>query len=184
MSEQAATWQRVTVAEAAAVLGVSTATVRRMVRRGQLEGERVQRPQGVVYVVKLPADGAGTVQEPSATRQTPGDAPRGSVQADDRSQAMAAWAASLLAPIAAELGEARQAILGQAKTIRDQAETIGRQGAELAGAKAELERADAMLARQVAEQERLGRQARRLRIAVAVVAALAVAAGTAPAWVR
>ena len=53
MSEQAATWQRVTVAEAAIALGVSTATVRRMVRRGQLEGERVQRPQGIVYVLSL-----------------------------------------------------------------------------------------------------------------------------------
>ena len=118
MSEQAATWQRVTVAEAAIALGVSTATVRRMVRRGQLEGERVQRPQGIVYVVTLPVDRAGPVQEPPVTRHAPGDTPRGSVQADDRSQAMATWAASLLAPIEANLGEAQQSMKRQAETIR------------------------------------------------------------------
>ena len=190
MSEQAATWQRVTVADAAAALGVSTATVRRMVRRGQLEGERVQRPQGIVYVVKLPVDGAVPVQEPPATRRAPGDTSRGSVQGDDRSQAMATWAASLLGPIAAELGEARQSILGQAETIRDQAETIGRQGAELAAERergrmyhAEAERARDELATAEAFRRR---NSRRLTITIALVVAatLALAAGLAPAWVR
>ena len=181
MSEQAATWQRVTVTEAVAVLGVSTATVRRMVRRGQLEGERVQRPQGIVYVVKLPADGAGTVQQPSATRQAPGDAPRGSAQADDRSQAMAAWAASLLAPIAAELGEARRTIERQAERLEAQAATIGRQGAELERAASTVVGLSDELA--AAESSRR-REHRRLRITLAVAGALAVAAGLAPAWVR
>jgi excisionase family DNA binding protein len=49
MTEQPATLQGVTVAEAAAILGVSTATIRRMVKRGQLEGQRVVRPQGTAF---------------------------------------------------------------------------------------------------------------------------------------
>jgi transposase len=40
------TSHRVAVADAAAILGVSIVTVRRMIKRGQLEAERVLRPQG------------------------------------------------------------------------------------------------------------------------------------------
>jgi excisionase family DNA binding protein len=45
MTEQGVTYQQVTVSEAATILGVSVMTVRRMIKRGQLEGERVHRPQ-------------------------------------------------------------------------------------------------------------------------------------------
>ena len=61
------TSQRVTVAEAAAILGVSVVTVRRMIRRGQLEGERVVRPQGSAYAVTLPADATGAAEDGTPT---------------------------------------------------------------------------------------------------------------------
>jgi excisionase family DNA binding protein len=181
MSEQPATWQRVTVAEAAEVLGVSTATVRRMVRRGQLDGERVQRPQGMVYVVRLPQDAAAGAQQPSGTRQAPGDTPRGSVQGDDRSQAMATWAASLLAPIAAELGEARQTIERQAGELGDLREERGRLSVGLVEMTVRL--VEAKAERDAAESNRR-RLARLLSLAVAVLVALLVLALVAPAWVR
>ncbi len=89
--------------------------------------------------------------------------------------------APVLAPIVAELAATRQA--GEAKdaTIRDQAETIGRQGAELEANRAEVTRVTAE--RDAAEVSRR-RDKRRLSIALAVAATLAIAAAQAPAWVR
>jgi len=45
MTDHGETFQRVSVAEAAAILGVSVATVRRRIRGGTLEAETVIRPQ-------------------------------------------------------------------------------------------------------------------------------------------
>ena len=115
MSEHPGTWQRVSVAEAADVLGVSTATVRRMIRRGQLEGERVQRPQGTAYVVRLPLDASGTRQPPGVVSRDNASAPA----------LMAAWSETFLAPIMARMAE-------QEAIIREQAEQIGSLRAQLA----------------------------------------------------
>src|SRR5215210_511892 len=57
------THEFVSVAEAATRLGISPTTVRERIRAGLLEAERVQRPQGSVFLVKL------AVQE----RPTPDD---------------------------------------------------------------------------------------------------------------
>lgn len=46
--------RQVTIAEAAAVLGVSSQTVRRRIQAGELHAERVRRPQGFAYLVALP----------------------------------------------------------------------------------------------------------------------------------
>src|SRR3954447_11088056 len=63
------TSQQVTVAEAAAILGVSVVTVRRMIKRGQLEAQRVIRPQGSAYVVTVPMHGTGNAQDAPPTEQ-------------------------------------------------------------------------------------------------------------------
>ena len=47
-------YQAATVADAARILGVSESTVRRLVRTGKLEAERVERPQGHAWLVKVP----------------------------------------------------------------------------------------------------------------------------------
>jgi excisionase family DNA binding protein len=105
------TSQRVTVAEAASILGVSVVTIRRMIRRGRLEAERVHRPQGSAYLVTLPVEGTGdrtateqAAQNVSRTQGTPADM-------------MAVWSETFLAPIMAELAASRETIARQAETI-------------------------------------------------------------------
>ena len=177
-STERVTSQRVTVAKAAAILGVSVVTVRRMIRRGDLEAERVIRPQGSTYLVTLPADGTAPSEDGTST----GGGARDMSRADGTPTAlMAAWSESFLAPLVARLGE-------QEAVIRDQAETIGRQGAELAAERergkmhhAEAERARGELA--TAETFRR-RNSRRLTIALAVAGTLAIVGVLAPAWVR
>lgn len=121
MSEQSAALEGVTVAEAAAILGVSTATVRRMVKRGQLEGRRVIRPQGTAFVIILPEHATDASEDAAPTLQAAGVTPRDNASAGAQ---LAAWSETFLLPLVASL-ERSQAI------VCDQAETIGRQSAEL-----------------------------------------------------
>jgi excisionase family DNA binding protein len=51
MSNQDETYQRISVPDAAKLLGISAATVRRRIRDGSLQAERVHRPQGITYAV-------------------------------------------------------------------------------------------------------------------------------------
>jgi len=97
---------------------------------------------------------------------------------EDRLQAMATWAASLLAPIAAELGEARETIVSQANDLADLRERVGRQGAELERATSTV----VALGDELAATEASRRRDARLLIAGAVLfACLALVAG-AMAW--
>ena len=50
--------------------------MRRMLRRGQLEGERAHRAQGSAYVVRLPADPAHATADATATQQLAGNVSR------------------------------------------------------------------------------------------------------------
>ena len=166
-------YARVTVAEAAAILGVNVVTIRRMIKRGQLEGERVHRPQGSAYLVTLPADAT-----PPSEDGTPTEQPAQDVSRTDGTPAglMAAWSEAFLVPLVARLGE-------QEAVIRDQAETIGRTTAELERAASTV----VALGDQLAAADR-GRQrdVRRLSIVLAVVCALLLVAGTlaAAGWAR
>jgi excisionase family DNA binding protein len=127
MSEQPATLQDVTVAEAAEILGVSTATVRRMVKRGQLEGEQVQRPQGTAFVVRLPMDASQAAADATSTQQVPGVTPRGNASAPEL---MAAWSEAFLSPIMTRMAE-------QEAVIRQLEWENGRQTAELEALRAQ-----------------------------------------------
>jgi excisionase family DNA binding protein len=160
-------FQPATLPEASRLLGVSESTVRRMVKAGRLEAERVLRPQGHVWMVMVPLPST----EPSA----------GSHQASAREgeqpssgDALATWTRSVLEPLVAELSLMRQANERQAGQLISQAETLGRQGAELERARAERDAADVSRRRDT----------RRLSIALAVAGALAVVAMLAPGWVR
>jgi len=44
------------VSEAVRLLGMSATTIRRKIEAGELEAERVQRPQGTAFLVKAPGD--------------------------------------------------------------------------------------------------------------------------------
>ena len=165
------TSQRITVAEAAAVLGVSVVTVRRMIRRGQLEGERVIRPQGSAYLVTLPVDATGAAEDGTPTGQPVQDVSRAN---GTPAALMAAWSETFLAPLVARMAE-------QETTIRDQAEQLGRQGAEL---EAEQRARQEFLAEREAAESNRRRLERRLILAVAILVALLVAMLVAPGWVR
>jgi excisionase family DNA binding protein len=103
-------YQAATVADAARLLGVSESTVRRLVRTGRLEAERVERPQGHAWLVKVPTpatDQSGTSQHLGAT--TPANQPAPT--------AMAAWVSSVLDPLVIELRMSRETIAGQAERL-------------------------------------------------------------------
>ena len=155
---------------------------------GRLRSERVKRPQGETIRVYLD----------NVVRQVPVEVPPGQVSGDqpkdvpsgtneqvlideDRSQVLAVWAASLLAPIAAELGAARETIVGQAGEIAALREERGRQSAELERAASTV----VALSDQLTAADRTRqRDERRHRIGLAVAGTLAIVAAVAPAWVR
>jgi hypothetical protein len=97
-----------------------------MIRRGQLEGERVHRPQGSAYLVKLPVDGAAGDTDATATQQP---APNVSRANATPSELMAVWSETFLGPVMATL-ERTQARVGELER------EVGRLSAELAAAQA------------------------------------------------
>jgi len=121
------------VAEAAAILGVNVVTIRRMIKRGQLEAERVHRPQGSAYLVTLPQQGAvddtpkgQPEQDMFRTQGTP------TPVAEVIASMIQAALTPIIAPLVAELAAVRQAgerkddaIRAQADQLVAQAETIG-----------------------------------------------------------
>ena len=164
----------VPVAEAARILGLSATTIRRRIDAGELEAERVVRPQGTAFLVKVPADAPPRAEEAPGTHQ---DAP-GTLQQEP---AGTTSLAAVLAPLVAQLAAAGETIERQADQLVHAAEERGRLTAELEAeraARGELQ----------GRHEEIVAYARRLTIAVAVimlgVVLATVAAVLAPAWVR
>lgn len=134
MTQQPVTFQHATVAEAAEILGVSTQTVRRMIRRGQLQGERVHRPQGSTYVVSLPVDAPAGDTDATATQQPPPNVSRSNATGPAQAEAMVSLIqttiATVLGPLVGQIDAQRQTIERQADQLVCQAGTIGRLEAE------------------------------------------------------
>jgi excisionase family DNA binding protein len=110
MADSSDSFQLVSIAEAVRILGVSDSTVRRLLRAGRLEAQRVERPQGHVWLVKVPAP---TTDPPDTSSKQLGAAdgqPPGP-------PALAAWMSSVLEPVMAELSLSRQQLVSQAETI-------------------------------------------------------------------
>jgi len=63
----------VTVPEAARRLGVTEDTVKRRLRKGELQGERKARPQGYTWMVELPDEESETDSTVTDTVSSPGD---------------------------------------------------------------------------------------------------------------
>jgi Helix-turn-helix domain len=103
----------VTIEQAAALLGLSTSTVRRRIRAGLLRVEEVRRPQGVMRLVYLPDDVDPAVTQVSEVTGVAATAP-----VTGSHEAMIAYTQALLDPLVAAL-ERSQA------TVKEQAETIG-----------------------------------------------------------
>ncbi len=184
MTNHGDTFQRVTVAEAATVLGVSPATVRRMVKAGTLTGERVVRPQGSAFVVLLHEDASAARHDASATRHDAWRVERSNASPDGSQEtALAAWAVTLMAPLAEANARQHDTIERQATQLVGQAERLGRQGAELERATSTV----VALGEELAATEASRRRDVRLVIVAAVLfACLALVAGAfaAMAWAR
>jgi len=129
----------------ASTLKVSPSTIRRWVRSGRLPSTQVVVAGGFEYRVPLEAlEGvkASTEDPPEAfVNSSTSPSMKGSTNPSastileasvERSTAVAAYNAQLLAPLVAVIER-------QADTIRDQAETIGRQAAELDAARGQIQ---------------------------------------------
>lgn len=133
MSDQPETYQRVSVPEAAQMLGLSVATVRRRIRDGSLQAERVQRPQGIAYAVLLPID-HGTDHDRPTTDHQVGTTARLNQSGPPAAEAITAMLQATLTPIigplVVELAAVRQVSEARADQLVQQAEVIGRVTAE------------------------------------------------------
>ncbi len=167
-----------TLAEAAPILGVSVDTVRRRLKRGEFEARQVRTQHGPTWEVCL-----GSLQGASAPAAE--GAAQGAHGADeDRSQALATWAASLLVPIAAELSEARKTIERQAGEVADLREERGRLTAELEAERATNNAYKSRLEAAEVSRRRVANRHLTLALAVlAVVATPALAALAVAPWV-
>ena len=171
--------------EAAASLGIGINTLRRRIAAGLVRAEQVERPQGYVWRVYL--DGRHPPTQPTSDptdREHPGSLPRPPAplaQAEALAALIQATLAPIVAPLLAEQAALRQTVERQADQLVGQAETIGRQGAELEAE--QRAREQFVIERAPAEVSRR-RNTRRLRIALAVAATLAIAGVLAPVWIR
>jgi excisionase family DNA binding protein len=168
-STEHVTSQQVSVVEAAAILGVSVVTVRRMIKRGQLEAQRVIRPRGSAYLVTVHLDGTGNTVDATRTERPAQNVSRPN---GTPSELMAVWSETFLAPLIARTAE-------QEAVIRDQAETIGELRAEN---RALLSRTEAQIARSTSEPSVLF--LRRRWLWVTVLVAFVVAITLLVAWPR
>ena len=92
-----------TMAEAAQRMGVSVATVKRRVRRGELKGHQEPRPQGFTWMVEVPE-----AHEKSSTRTSTGGSIRTSTGTVDGSSAEVRRLEDMLAFLQNELEATRQ----------------------------------------------------------------------------
>jgi excisionase family DNA binding protein len=111
MADRTDSFQLVSIAEATRILGVSDSTIRRLLRAGRLESERVERPQGHVWLVKVPAP----VTDPPGTSSKQLGAADGQPSAP--APALAAWMTTVLEPVMTELRLSREQLVTQAETI-------------------------------------------------------------------
>jgi len=127
-----------TIGQAASMLKMSPSTVRRWVRSGRLQSERVVVGDGHEYRIPVDAlEGVKDSMNPSANGSV-NPSMNGSMNASElpslessmeRSSAMAAYNRQLLEPLTSVIEH-------QQETIRNQAEQIGRLSAELEAARA------------------------------------------------
>jgi hypothetical protein len=132
MVDSSVRFQPATLPDAARILGVSKSTVRRLVKAGKLEAERILRPQGYVWMVMVPAPSMEIQDEPPMwIPPLPANPP----EAPTTPPALVTWMTSVLEPLVVELGTSRQ-------RIEELAREIGRLMAERDLARAGLSAAE------------------------------------------
>jgi excisionase family DNA binding protein len=131
MTDQVGASQYATVPEAARVLGVSVQTVRRMIRRGQIEGRRVHRPQGSAFIVTLPLERPGTNDAPTTDQVLRAGARANGPTPAPAGELMAAWSETFLGPIMARMAEQETSLRALERENGRLAERLGQVTAEL-----------------------------------------------------
>jgi excisionase family DNA binding protein len=128
----------VTIEQAAALLNVSASTIRRRIKAGELRVTETHRPQGIVWLVHLPAGvspAAATATVDTAPVDTtpstePAMAASSMAQAEAISGLVQTTVAAVLGPLVAELAASRQTNERQAEEIARLSEDRGRLTAE------------------------------------------------------
>jgi hypothetical protein len=137
--EDPGTHRFVPMAEAVQILGLSATTIRRKIASGELEAERITRPQGEAWLIRVAGDlPLATADPPGAHHEPPGtlqESPGASHHAPPSTDVLTV----VVVPLLAEVAASRQTIERLGETIRDQAETIGRQSAELEAARVQIQ---------------------------------------------
>lgn len=160
---QPGTSRYATVKEAADLLGVSTETIRRMIKAGKLQAERVHRPQGSAFVVLLDDAAALTSQEVT------GDATLGRHQVTHRPAASPAllaaeaWAHGVVEPLTRVIDDQRRELEAKAERIGYLAAELDQVRARLAELESpaesarleEIARENGVLVERLATQKRL-----------------------------
>src|SRR3954469_3061621 len=105
--------------EAAAMLGIGVNTLRRKITAGQIQAERVQRPQGYVWRVHLddrhpPSQPTNHPTEQEAPRSLP-QPPTPLAQAEALASLIQATLTPIIAPLVAEVTASRQTIERQSE---------------------------------------------------------------------
>ena len=126
MADSSDSFQLVSVAEACRILNVSDSTLRRLLRAGRLEAQKVERPQGHVWLVKVPAPtGTSSEDPPNQLGATDGHPPSTPAQAEAMVSLIQTTIGTILGPLVGQLDAQRQTIDRQADMIRAQAEQLG-----------------------------------------------------------
>jgi predicted transcriptional regulator len=134
MSNQDETYQRISVPDAAKLLGISAAAVRRRIRDGSLQAERVHRPQGITYVVLVSSNHSNQDDRSKSNHEKEITArlkQSGTASADVMVSLIQTTIATVLGPLVAEQTALRQTVERQADRVAVLERENGRQSAEL-----------------------------------------------------
>jgi hypothetical protein len=137
MADSSDSFQLVSVAEACRILGVSDSKLRRLLRAGRPEAQKVERPQGHVWMVKVPAPtGTSSDDPPRQLGAADGHPPAQPAPAEAIAAMIQATLTPIIAPLVGELAASRQQNERQADQLVSQAETIGELRATVAALEA------------------------------------------------
>jgi excisionase family DNA binding protein len=125
MADSSDSFQLVSVAEACRILNVSDSTLRRLLRAGRLEAQKVERPQGHVWLVKVPAPTGTSSEDPPIQLGATDGHPPGLPAADAMVSLIQTTIGTILGPLVGQIDAQRQTIERQADQLVSQAETIG-----------------------------------------------------------
>jgi excisionase family DNA binding protein len=130
MADSSDSFQIVSVTEACRILNVSDSTFRRLLRAGRLEAQKVERPQGHVWLVKVPAPTGTSSEDPPNQLGVADSHPPAAPAADAMVSLIQTTIGTVLGPLIGELAASRQANEQLSSQLVRQAETIGQLRAE------------------------------------------------------